>query len=163
MQGETIHPVKENGIGKDGRFHWNGYSFPVLPSLSYQADGPDKNNPDRLFTAGHEERFMLYFEAGGENVYDAMAGKEDYDTVKITYRDRCLKLCYPEQHKERNPAAGYFSIGFLSSPDGSVSCDGTLSITPPERYFSGIRKYTELYSLFTGAEADAGKDGGRVI
>ena len=117
-------------------FRFRGLRFPVLPTLRYQADGPDKSRPDRLFI--QHRGFSLYFEAG----YDTMDLPEPpgYDTMVIRREDRRLVLRYPVE----NPGmtVGYFRVFREEKP----MCCGDLRIEGD--FLEGLRQHEELWVLF---------------
>ena len=130
------------------RLMFGGFSFPVLPTLNYQLDGPDKQNPDRLFIEDRERRFLLYLERDGLEQAPSAAQKADYDTVTIFYHNRRLKLVFPLQKQCPGVSVGYFHV--LLPGDSTHPCTGSLCIAPPERYAAGLGKFTELHQLFAG-------------
>ena len=146
---EKIRLLPKESSAEYQRMCFGSFSFPILPSLTYQADGPDKENPDRLFIVDKEERFMLYSEARDDSTEDKLPSPPDCDTIEIVHHSKQLTLCYPLQQERPNISVGYFKIEFLSR-ENIPSCYGDLSITLPEPYFDGIRKFTDLYILFVG-------------
>ena len=131
--------------------NFDGFSFPVLPSLLYQVDGPDKKNPDRFFIEDKAGRFLFYFEARNNEKNKNFCPLIDYDTIEISCKNKHLILCYPLQKVNPEVCTGYFHIGFEGEND-DICCCGNLSIHSPESYFEGLRKYDDLYILFKGLE-----------
>ena len=121
------------------RFPFQGLFFPVLPTLHYQADGPDKAKPDRLFIQHRQGDFTLYFEAG-YNTLD-LPEPPGYDTMVIRRDRRQLTLRYPAQ----NPGmtVGYFRI----YQDDAPICSGDLRIEGD--FLEGLRQHGELEALFS--------------
>ena len=121
-----------------GQFRFRGLRFPMLPTLRYQADGPDKDRPDRLFI--QHPAFSLYFEAG----YDTMALPEPpgYDTMVVEREDRQLVLRYPAE--KPGVTVGYFRV----FRRGEAMCCGDLRIEG--NFLEGLRQHEELGILFAG-------------
>lgn len=126
------------------------FSFPVLPTLNYQLDGPDKTNPDRLFIEDGEKRFLLYLERDGSEQAPSAKQEADYDMVTVFYHGRRLELVFPLQRKCPGISMGYFHI--LLPGDNCHPCAGSLCIVPPEPYESGLMKYRDLHRLFRELE-----------
>ena len=132
------------------KFYWGGFAFPLLPTLDYQPDGPDRENPDRLFIADKKDRFRFYFEKNEEGISVEFPNDPDYEILEVVQGKKHLCLSYPMQKKERKKATGYFRIEIRDDSNHVDVCAGSLSISPPEPFFDGLRKYTDLYILFRG-------------
>ena len=152
MQDEIHRLPQQDRYAGCERFVWNGYSFPVLPSLDYHADGPDKKNTDRLFIADRSKRFMFYFESGFDGLKDNPAEDTDYKTIEAAAAGRNICICYPQQKKERKKSTGYFRITLQDRRGEDRICAGSLGISAPKPYFEGLKEYTELCAVFTGIE-----------
>ena len=137
------------------RLEFDGFAFPVLPSIEYQTDGPDKAHPDRLFVRDRQDRFMFYFEKGFEQLPDVSADG-DYETVEVVHKGRKLLLWYPEQRSGRKKEMGYFNLKFLDGRPHKPCC-GQLLISRPGAYFTGLREIPELYTLLAGIEVLPGE------
>ena len=134
----TDHSAEEK------RMCFNGFSFPVLSTLIYQADGPDKENPDRLFIEDRSGRFLIYFEADDPGKKLLCESSERYETVEYAGENKALSLSYPLQKKNADICVGFFCITFS---DHRVLC-GDLSIRPPVSFTDGLKEYRELHQLF---------------
>lgn len=130
------------------RIVFAGFSIPVLQSLNYFSDGPDKERPDRLFIEDKRKRFLISLDADMECLNYAAADNNDYDTFELSISDKRLCFSYPLQKKHENIFMGYFRIDLTDGNDLVRICAGQLSIAPPQRYIDGLRNYSELYTLF---------------
>ena len=130
------------------RFLYRGLGFPVLPTLCYQADGPDKLRPDRLFIQRWDGAFSIYFEAG----YDTMDLPEPpgYDTMVVERGDRQLVLRYPAE--KPGVTVGYFRV----FRDGAPMCCGDLRIEGD--FLEGLRQHEELGVLFGDTLPEASRE-----
>ena len=159
MPQKKIELPENDGKGKYDYFSWGEFLFPVLPALKYSADGPDKNKLDRLFISDKNNRFRFYFESGYDALNIFLPDEADYSTIEIIHGKKNMYLRYPSQITNPRISTGYFRISFLNDAGIEKTCAGTLSIEPPQSYFDGLRKYDELYTLFTGLKAQKSKDG----
>ena len=133
---------------------FNGFRFPLLPSLIYQADGPDKSNPDRLFVRDAQERFMFYFEVGYDSIPEL--SKNDYERMEIICEGRHFIMFYPKSAENQNRHMGYFMLE-TGSDSCSNTCCGQLSVYDDESYFNGLLEFPEFYRFVTGIESCCGK------
>ena len=157
--GKTVQLPPNPSAAEGKQMTFNGFSFPVLISLNYQADGPDKKNPDRLFIEDRAGRFLFYFEAGTrkpEQMWDSLT---DYETIEIHHRNKIMLLRYPLQKARPDVCVGYFRIQFAGECQPGPCCYGDLSIRRPKPYFEGLREYDDLYTLFAGLKTCGQKDG----
>ena len=144
-------------------FFWTDVCFPVIPTLIYNADGPDKNQPDRLFIADRENRFILYFEKGYDGLAVFPCDDTSYKSFEFKLDEKELQLIYPSQMTNKTVSTGYFRITIRSDDGEAKNLAGSLSISKPENYIEGLENYSELYFLLKGLRIKKEKDGDKRI
>ena len=145
VEAMTIQDKKNENLSY---FEFGRWAFPKFDTLIYQADGPDKMHPDRLFIEDRRRRFLLYFEEECSRERPFGFHWEDYERFDLLDHGKRLILWYPLQEKRPNVTLGYFRIEFTDVTQKGVFCDGTLSITAPVHYMKGVESFSELYDLF---------------
>ena len=132
---------------------FGGFCFPVLDTLAYHIDGPDKSHPDYLFIEDRNKRFLMTFEEKLEKIRPVHVLQDDYAQIVWKVEDKNINLWYPVQKKRPNVTMGYFQIEFLDTKEPR-HCNGELSISPPIFYRSGIREMKEIGILLSGIKVN---------
>ena len=129
-------------------FEFGRWAFLKMDTLIFQADGPDKAHPDRLFIEDRCRRFRIYFEEECRDEWHGCFQWKDYGRFEIEEQGKRVVLRYPLQKKRPNVTLGYFRIQFTDARWKEEFCDGTLSISSPVCYMDGVKQYKDLYKLF---------------
>ena len=127
---------------------FNGFKFPKLSTLDYLLDGSDKNNPSQMFIEDKERRFLISFDVEMKDIKLLASGKDDYDSIEFFHQNKRVSFCYPCQTTKKNLFMGYFSIDLKNRNGQIYTCNGQLSITPPQKYIEGIKEYKNLQEFF---------------
>lgn len=133
---------------RNGIIKFNGFLFPVLSTLIYSLDGPDRKNPDCLFISDGNDNFVISFEKESCRLMDCPV--KDYVEKKVDYGDRFLTIFYPDE-KRNDLSMAYFAIDF-----NDKRCCGQINLKKREEDFSEqLSKTKILYEFAEGIEPEA--------
>ena len=122
---------------------FNGFIFPVVSDMEYMVDGPDKNDPDRLFVTNCNKAFQFYFEKGFIRLPNLVDSNE-YKKIEIQEESAKYKLCYPNPEKNNGKRTCYFSIKFDKK---DVQCCGQLLLWEYDSIHEAFKKSPQVYDF----------------
>ena len=134
---------------------FNDFVFPVVSDMEYMVDGPDKNDPDRLFVTDCNKTFQFYFEKGFIRLPN-LSDSNEYKRIEIQEEDTKYELCYPNPKKNNGKRTCYFSIKFN---ENDAICCGQLLFWKYDSLNEVCKKNPHLYDFIRKIELHNSKKG----
>ena len=124
---------------------FNGFIFPVISDMEYMVDGPDKNNPDRLFVTDCNKKFQFYFEKGF-SILPRLSDSDEYKKIEVLKDNIIYLLYYPDTEKNNGKRTCYFSVLFNEK---SNPCCGQLMMFESENFKDLCKSNQGIYDLIS--------------